>query len=1015
MEQILFALLRHVNRSGILFLSLILSLGTAKAQDSLDLVKISGATNVDALKNYSIFLKNNAELKKSQAYEAALQKGWMTTKTGEDGSGVGLKELDKTGKPVYLYTGNLNSAKTVSSNKVWTGGGLGFNLTGAGITLREWDQSQVRTTHQELTGRVVIGDASVGLSAHSTHVAGTMIATGIDANAHGMSKLANLRDFDWDFDYVEMASEAAAGMLLSNHSYVYVTGWYNAGSWYWYGDTIISRYEDSYFGFYGDDARIVDSIAFNAPYYLVCRAAGNDRGEGPATQPVTHYVWNGTTWITASTIRNNDGMPSGYGCITNGFGTCKNTMTVGAVSAIPAGYSSPGDVVHAGFSCTGPTDDGRIKPDLVADGVGLYSTYSSANNAYASMTGTSMATPSCAGALCLLQEHYHNLHGIYMRSATLKGLAIHTADEAGSYPGPDYKFGWGLLNSAKAATLLSNTTTAKVKELTLTNGTTYTLNPKTNGTEALRATICWTDPPGTPPPPSLNPPNIMLVNDLDLRIDGQAYKPWILDPANPTNDATTGDNIRDNTEQVYIASITAGCHTLTVTHKGILTGGSQAFSLIVSGITVYPDFVAGPASGNQAICASATPALLSATPPTGGNPPYTYQWQNSTDSINFTNIPGANGLTYQPGPLTVKTFYRQVQSAAGSCDNSNTNILRIVVNPVPVPAITGNTNLCVNTGFYTYTTEPGMTNYSWSATPGGSIAAGLGTNVIQVTWNASGAQSVSVNYFNTFGCPAQSATVLPVQVNTVPPAAGNITGIPIVCQGDSGLIYSLTPVANATAYIWTLPTGAEIVSGNLTNSITVKYSGTALSGNYTVAANNICGNGTSSPPYPVTVNPTPPAPVIAQQGDTLGSDAPAGNQWYGPGGLVSGATGQNYTPGQNGNYYDIVTLNGCSSDPSNTINFILTGTGNSAGTIPRIFPNPAGNTLHVELFLEHSSGISLNLMNITGSAVKTIDYGIHARGPVKLILDCTDLKGGIYFLKVTTESGSFVHKIILEK
>jgi hypothetical protein len=237
----------------------------------------------------------------------------------------------------------------------------------------------------------------------------------------------------------------------------------------------------------------------------------------------------------------------------------------------------------------------------------------------------------------------------------------------------------------------------------------------------------------------------------------------------------------------------------------------------------------------------------------------------------------------------------------------------------------------------------------------------------------------------------------------------------VVCQGDSGFVYSVPPVANATAYIWSLPPGAEITSGNLTNSITVKYSETASSGNYTVAANNICGNGTSSPPYPVTVNPVPPAPVITQQGDSLVSDAPAGNQWYGPNGVVPGATGQSCTPNVNGSYYDIVTLNGCSSGPSNTINFVLTGTVNSTGTTTRIFPNPAGNTLHVELFLEHSSAVSMNLMNITGISVKTIGYGIHARGPVKLILDCTDLKGGIYFLKVTTEGGSFVHKIILEK
>jgi hypothetical protein len=995
----------------LIFLSGSLSI---QAQDSLAVKDILKATNVDALKQYSLFLQKEAESKKAEAWEMALKKGWVLKKTLDDGRTIELKELDRSGRPVYYATCNLNAAKTVSTNKVWTGGGLGFNLTGSGVTLREWDESAVRPTHQELTGRVVQGDGAVGYSGHSTHVAGTMLATGIDANAHGMAKLANLRAFDWNSDYAEMASEAANGSLLSNHSYVYITGWYNAGTWYWYGDTTINRYEDYLFSFYSDDAKIVDSIAYNAPYYLPCRAAGNDRGEGPSSQPITHYVFDGTNWVFSSTIRNLDGMPSGYGCITYGFGTSKNILTVGAVYSIPAGYSVPSDVVQTGFSCTGPTDDGRIKPEIVADGVGLYSTYSTADNAYATMSGTSMATPNAVGSLGLLQEHYHNLHGVYMRAATLKGLVIHTADEAGSFPGPDYKFGWGLLNTAKAATLLSNTTTAKVKELTLVNSTTYTLNIKANGTEGLRSTICWTDPPGTPPPPSLNPPTIMLVNDLDLRIDGQTYKPWILDPSNPSAAATTGDNIRDNEEQVYIPSPSAGCHTLTVTHKGTLSGGSQTFSLIVSGITVYPDFIAGNASGNQSICYNTTPVMLSAAAPTGGSPPYTYQWQISTDSINFTNITGATGLTYQPGLLTVKTFYRQVQSAAGSCDNANTNILRIQVNPLPVPSITGSSNLCVNSGYYLYSTETGKTNYNWTVSSGGSIISGGGTATVQVSWNTSGSQSVSVSYTSPQGCNPASPTVFPVTVNALPGSAGSISGTASVCQGDSGVVYSVAPVTNAVTYVWTLPAGAVIASGS-TNVITVNYSMTAQSGNITVMGNNICGNGAVSPAFPVTVNVTPPAPVITQQSDSLVSNAPSGNQWYGPGGLIPGANDNVYKPMVNGDYYDIVTLNGCVSDPSNTVSFVLIGGVQLSRSLIRIFPNPAINSIHLETFLNHPSEIIISLMSITGTIIKTVNLGYHPRGLAKSIMDCDDVREGIYFLKVSTNYDSFVQKVILKK
>jgi len=94
--------------------------------------------------------------------------------------------------------------------------------------------------------------------------------------------------------------------------------------------------------------------------------------------------------------------------------------------------------------------------------VGLYSTNSSSDDAYRNASGTSMSTLSVAGSVALLQQHYKALNGEgnFMKAATVKVLIIHTADEAGTSPGPDYEFGWGLMNTKKAALKISENDTA---------------------------------------------------------------------------------------------------------------------------------------------------------------------------------------------------------------------------------------------------------------------------------------------------------------------------------------------------------------------------------------------------------------------------------------------------------------------------------------------------------------------------------------------------------------------------
>jgi hypothetical protein len=361
---------------------------------------------------------------------------------------------------------------------------------------------------------------------------------------------------------VRWLAEAAAGMLISNHSYGTPLGWeWRDGSWRWMGAA--SADEDYRFGFYSNVSRSIDQVAYTAPYFLSVWAAGNDRNDaGDGSRP-----------------------PDGPYDTIGPEGTAKNVITVGAVNGIPGGYTRTSDVVMTEFSSWGPTDDGRIKPDLVAKGRAVFST--NLNDSYRSTSGTSMATPVVAGSLMLIQHLYHELSGgEYLRAASLKGLAIHTANPAGNGPAPDYSFGWGLLDVGKMAGFLTHLESERLKfiESTILDGEQLVYEFAYDGGGPIMATLSWTDVPGTPVSPQLNPTNLMLVNDLDMRIvdeDGQVYFPWVLDPGQPVANATTGDNFRDNVEKIRIANPPAGNYRIIISHKGSLDTGRQDFSLFL--------------------------------------------------------------------------------------------------------------------------------------------------------------------------------------------------------------------------------------------------------------------------------------------------------------------------------------------------------------------------------------------------------------------------------------------------
>ena len=564
-----------MKNSTLLFgLAALLSVTNALSQTLAERQVITANYDQQALTLLEAELRKDFETNQRIAFEMAAQKGWETHMTLPNGGNALLVGVFDDGTPKYYTTDNREGAITTRTDRVHTDGVAGLDLNGENMIGGVWDGGRVRDTHNLLEDRTTQIDNPGSISNHSTHVSGTMVGSGSQVNgqAKGMAPMAELLTYDFGADEPEMTNAAANGLLISNHSYGIASS--NVPLWY--------------IGYYDSNARDIDRIVYNAPYYLPICSAGNDRqsGENPAD--------GGYDYLTDKSV-------------------AKNNIVVAATFEVLE-YEDASDVFMSSFSSWGPTDDGRIKPDISAKGVNMYSASGGSNASYTNMSGTSMATPNVSGSLLLLQQHYNDLNGEYMLASTLRALALHTADEAGFAPGPDYRFGWGLLNTQHAAQVISQDgTESMIITETLDANDVYTYTFKADGTQDISATIAWTDPAANPlPGGNEDVATPSLVNDLDLRISqdgGVTFLPWVLDVATPTAGATTGDNVVDNVEKIEINTPEAGDYIVRVSHKGqLLVNDSQVFSLVIEGIS-SEDFMVSTTNANVLTC----PELQTAT------------------------------------------------------------------------------------------------------------------------------------------------------------------------------------------------------------------------------------------------------------------------------------------------------------------------------------------------------------------------------------------------------------------
>lgn len=474
-----------------------------------------------------------------------------------------------------LQTLNAVSANWMGADALYPEGQTGLGLTGEGVVIGIVDGGTVDDRHRSLAGRVfnlpsVIIEGRCGPNdTHATHVSGTMMSSGAgDLAGRGIAWGSELlvsigfcgRNVQDTLFIAQMAD-------LSNHSYGGQAGWTWTGRWTWAGG------DD--FGRYTVDSQAVDEAIYGQDHIWII-AAGNEGGQGPDNAPEDRPIDCG----------------NGTDCLI-GASNAKNALIVGGIASFDpaAGRES---LRLMGMSSRGPTDDGRVKPDVVARGQEVYSSQAGSLESYTALSGTSMASPGASGTAALLVEQYAAArNGATMPSALLRALLVQTAlsPEPDGRPTPAY--GHGLIQVREAAELLAaelaDDTQHVYRGLDRVRPNPFEFSVQGVPGEPIVVTLAWVDPPAAAVPTWENSSVPAVANNLNMRVRDPSrgiWHPWSFDADDRTAPATrTSANNADTIERVVIPaeSVVDGVYEVVIERTGTLYNGvSQEFFVVSS-------------------------------------------------------------------------------------------------------------------------------------------------------------------------------------------------------------------------------------------------------------------------------------------------------------------------------------------------------------------------------------------------------------------------------------------------
>ncbi|MDF1533344.1 MAG: PGF-pre-PGF domain-containing protein, partial [Methanosarcinaceae archaeon] len=545
-----------------------------------------------------------------------------TSKLSDIADMNGVSWIEKYVQPVIFndIAANITNVSYVQNTHGLTGSGQIVAVADTGLDTGANDG----TMHDDIEGKIFSlhawwaedGDnGSADFNGHGTHVAGSVLGNGSRSSGQysGMAPMAQLVFQALQYDG---SNPAYNGYFLVpvNLSLLFQEA-YDDGAKIHSNSWGSNNY--SYYGNYTSSSQYVDRFMWDNKDMLIVFAAGN-YGSG----------------------QNTVSPPS----------TAKNALTVGASES-----SRDGNINFiASFSSRGPTDDGRIKPDVVAPGTAVISTASSlvTVNDYESMSGTSMATPITAGTAALVRQYYVDNESISPSAALIKATLINGATNMSLSTNDQ---GWGRVDIEKSLFPTSTRTMRYHDNISLITSKSWNMSYDVNNSlEPLEITLVWTDYPGNP---AVIP---QLVNNLDLNVIGPdgSYL------------GNGGDSI-NNVERVEIVSPSVGLYTVYVNGTNVLY--EQPFALVISwGIDVYPPSISGEFPGNNSYTNNNTTSVSINITDSGVGVNFSSIEMSVNDNpIIFANTAIAGGYMVYNQTVTPFTHTQVVNVTVNATDNNS--------------------------------------------------------------------------------------------------------------------------------------------------------------------------------------------------------------------------------------------------------------------------------------------------------------------------------------------------------